>query len=64
MSDQAMTKSDLEHYWEHGYVVIRGLFDSDALDGWKERRYRTAETSIIEQAPNVTILRKPSFGSS
>ena len=37
----------------------------DWLDGWKERRYRrTSDTSIIEQSPNVTVLRKPSFGSS
>lgn len=34
------------------------------LDGWKERRYRTADTSIIEQLPNVTILRQSGSGSS
>ena len=33
------------------------------LDGWKERRQRTGDTSIIEQSPNVTVLRKPSFSS-
>jgi chromosome partitioning protein len=36
----------------------------DWLDGWKERRYRTADTSIIEQPSNVTILRNPGFGTS
>ncbi len=36
----------------------------DWLDGWKERRYRTADTSIIEQLPNVTILRQSGSGSS
>jgi len=35
----------------------------DWLDGWKERRYRTRETTLIENSPNVTMLRKPSFGS-
>jgi septum formation inhibitor-activating ATPase MinD len=28
------------------------------LDGWKERRYRTSDTSIIERSPNVTVLRR------
>ena len=35
----------------------------DWLDGWKERRYRTSDTSAIERSPNVTVLRKPEFGS-
>lgn len=34
------------------------------LDGWKERRQRIGDTSIIERSPNVTVLRKPNFGSS
>ena len=33
------------------------------LDGWKERRNGVAETTIIERAPNVTMLRKPGYGS-
>ena len=34
------------------------------LDGWQERRKRTADTSVIERLPNVTVLRKPGFGNS
>ena len=34
------------------------------LDGWKERRYRTSDTSIIEKSPNVTVLRQSGSGSS
>jgi chromosome partitioning protein len=34
------------------------------LDRWQERRYHTSDTSIIEQSPNVTMFRKPGFGSS
>ena len=34
------------------------------LDGWKERRYRSRDANLIENSPNVTVLRKPSFGSS
>lgn len=33
------------------------------LDGWQERRYRSPESSLIEQAPNVTMLRKPGVSS-
>jgi chromosome partitioning protein len=33
------------------------------LDDWKERRYRTAETSVIEKSPQVAILRNPGFGT-
>jgi len=28
------------------------------LDGWRERRYRTSDTSIIEKSPNVTVFRR------
>lgn len=33
------------------------------LDGWRERRRGSADTSIIELAPNVTVLRKPEYRS-
>jgi hypothetical protein len=33
------------------------------LDSWQERRYKSPESSLIEQAPNVTDFRKPGFGS-
>jgi chromosome partitioning protein len=33
------------------------------LDGWQERRYKSTESDLIEQAPNVTELRKPGVGS-
>jgi polysaccharide chain length determinant protein (PEP-CTERM system associated) len=32
------------------------------LDRWKDRRYQTSDSSIIEQSPNVTMLRKPGMG--
>lgn len=35
----------------------------DWLDGWKERRHGAGDTTIIERASNVTILRKPEFSS-
>ena len=34
------------------------------LDGWQERRYKTPESNLIEQAPNVTVFRKPGMGSA
>ena len=34
------------------------------LDGWQERRYKSPESSLIEQAPNVTVFRKPGMGSA
>ncbi len=34
------------------------------LDRWQERRYQSADSSIIEQSPNVTMFRKPGVGSS
>ena len=34
------------------------------LDGWQERRYKSAESSLIEKSPNVTIFRKPGVGSA
>ena len=33
------------------------------LDSWQERLYKSPESSLIEQAPNVTDFRKPGFGS-
>jgi chromosome partitioning protein len=33
------------------------------LDGWKERRQGSADTTIIERSPNVTVLRKQEYGS-
>ncbi len=34
------------------------------LDVWRDRRYQTSETSVIERSPNVTMFRKPGVGSS
>jgi hypothetical protein len=34
------------------------------LDQWKSRRYQTSDTSIIEQAPKVTMFRKSGLGPS
>lgn len=34
------------------------------LDCWRDRRYHTADASIIEQSPNVTMFRKPGISSS
>ncbi len=34
------------------------------LDGWQDRRYKSPESSLIEQAPNVTVFRKPGMGSA
>ncbi len=34
------------------------------LDGWKERRYRTSDSAMIEQSDNVTMFRKPGIGSN
>jgi chromosome partitioning protein len=33
------------------------------LDGWQERRYKSPESSFIDQAPNVTVFRKPGVSS-
>lgn len=33
------------------------------LDGWRDRRYKSPDSSLIEQAPNVTIFRKPGASS-
>ncbi len=33
------------------------------LDGWQDRRFKSPESSLIEQAPNVTVLRKPGVSS-
>jgi chromosome partitioning protein len=34
------------------------------LDRWRDRRYQTSDSSIIEQSPNVALFRKPGVGSS
>jgi len=36
----------------------------DWLDSWQDRRYRTEESAMIEQSPNVTMFRKPGTRSS
>ena len=33
------------------------------LNGWQERRYKSPESSLIEQSPNVTVFRKPGVSS-
>jgi phytanoyl-CoA hydroxylase len=37
MSDPAITDEMLDHYWKHGYVVARGLFDGPSLQRWLDR---------------------------
>jgi chromosome partitioning protein len=34
------------------------------LDGWKERRYQSAETSIIEQSPRLAMFAKQELGTN
>lgn len=34
------------------------------LDGWKERRYRSEETNIIEQSPRMAMFAKQELGTS
>lgn len=34
------------------------------LDGWKERRYRSEETNIIEQSPRLAMFAKQELGTS
>jgi len=37
MTASRIGKEELAHYWEHGYVVIPGLFDQTTLDRWLGR---------------------------
>ncbi len=32
-----MTQERLDHYWEHGYVVVPGLIDEDHIARWRAR---------------------------
>lgn len=49
------------------YRVKRDLVELEKiiawLDGWQQRRHRSRDTSIIENSPNVTVLRKPGWQS-
>ncbi len=46
MSDPVITDSMLDHYWEHGYVVARGLVGADRLERWKRRLSEIVEGRV------------------
>jgi phytanoyl-CoA hydroxylase len=47
---------DLHHYREHGYVVVRGLFDAEALDRFKQR-FRAITHKQVEAAEGMLVMR-------
>ncbi len=56
MNASRIGESELRHYWEHGYVVIPGLFDDEALIRWKER-FRAITNKEVEAAEGMLVMR-------
>jgi len=44
-----------EHYWEHGYVVLPGLFDPDDLERF-ERRFVEIASGKIPRPPKLVLM--------
>jgi len=48
----SLSPQQLEHYREHGYVVVRGLFDGASLQRWSER----FEDIVLGRTPAATRM--------
>lgn len=49
-------KEERAHYWKHGFVVIRELFDAESLGVWKER-LRALIDGEVEPAEHMLIMK-------
>lgn len=56
MSAPALGPEQIAHYWEHGYVVVRGLFEADALAGWS-RRFEDIVLGKTPAASRMLVMR-------
>jgi phytanoyl-CoA hydroxylase len=45
-----------EHYWKHGFVVIRELFDSESIQTWKDR-LRAIIEGEVEPAQHMLVMK-------
>ncbi len=44
------------HYWKHGYIVVRGLFDQESLERWKDR-LRAIVDGEVEPAEHMLVMK-------
>ena len=56
MSSPKIGESELQHYWDHGYVVVRSLFDSDSLLRWQQR-FHAITHKDVDAAEGMLVMR-------
>ena len=56
MADQPFSQAQLDHYQEHGYVVVRDLFKPDELAIWRER-FRQIVSGAVPPAEGMLVMR-------
>ena len=56
MSKQLMTEEQRQGYDEQGFVLVRGFFDKDELEPWRQRFVDIVE-GRVEPAENMLVMR-------
>jgi phytanoyl-CoA hydroxylase len=56
MTSPRIDQEEQAHYWKHGYVVVRGLFDRGSLDRWKDR-FRAIVEGEVEPAGHMLVMK-------
>ena len=55
-----LTGDQIEHYWEHGFVVVPGLIPKASMDRY-EARFEALADGSIPPAPAMKIMRDIMF---
>ena len=58
MTDQGarIGEEELAHYWKHGFVVVRQLFDAESIENWKER-LRAVIDGDVEPSEHMLVMK-------
>ncbi len=56
MTSSQIGQQEQEHYWKHGYVVVRGLFDEASLERWKDR-FRAIVDGEVTVADHMLVMK-------
>ena len=56
MTSLRIGQEEQAHYQKHGYIVVRGLFDGDSLELWKDR-FRAIVEGEVEPAEHMLVMK-------
>lgn len=56
MTSTIIGREEIAHYWKHGYIVVRGLFEGARLERWKDR-FADIVNGKVERAEHMLVMK-------